>query len=248
MADEPLQDASPAPKTAEAQQITTPEEAQQAEANKAAIASENLSVARATDDVIAETLKSTTTAETTDMPTSSSPDPGTLNRKKAEIADQSPDQTEQGVRRSPKKAEGATAVAERPAKAKAEKKEKAPAIEDKPFADFIQQDYLPALQTALTQQGIQNLELTFAKQPIPLAGFNQMDECWQVIGRWGGRQFNIYFMGDNLDSPKGFSCAEAGTHPSIVEPFLIDERKITLGLLVFGVYQRLFAQKWLAKN
>ncbi|MDE5116328.1 MAG: DUF2996 domain-containing protein, partial [Trichodesmium sp. St2_bin2_1] len=36
--------------------------------------------------------------------------------------------------------------------------------------------------------------------------------------------------------------------PATLEPFLIDERKITLNLLVFGVIQRLNAQKWLSLN
>jgi len=33
-----------------------------------------------------------------------------------------------------------------------------------------------------------------------------------------------------------------------LEPFLIDERKAPLDLLVFGVIQRLNAQKWLQAN
>jgi len=49
-------------------------------------------------------------------------------------------------------------------------KEKAPAVEDKPFAEFVQQDYLPALKTAFAKQGVQNLELTFEKQST---------HCWQ---------------------------------------------------------------------
>ncbi|MGB3208973.1 MAG: DUF2996 domain-containing protein, partial [Crinalium sp.] len=36
--------------------------------------------------------------------------------------------------------------------------------------------------------------------------------------------------------------------PSTLEPFLIDERKVTLDLMVFGVIQRLNAQKWLVRN
>jgi len=36
--------------------------------------------------------------------------------------------------------------------------------------------------------------------------------------------------------------------PSTLEPFLIDERKVTLDLMVFGVMQRLNGQKWLERN
>ncbi len=133
------------------------------------------------------------------------------------------------------------------------KKEKAPALEDKPFADFVQQDYLPALKKGLAQQGIENAELTFEKQPILVSGMGNAPECWQVIGRWNSgwkqpRQFNIYFLKDDIQGPKAFSYSESGSKPSTLESFLIDERKVNLGLLVFGAVQRLNAQKWLIRN
>ncbi len=141
------------------------------------------------------------------------------------------------------------ATGDKPAAKAGAKKEKAPALEDKPFAEFIQQDYLPALKTALTKQGVQDLELNFAKQKIQIAGLNQSEESWQILGRWQGgrRQFYLYFPEEDIQGQRGFSCAE-GNKPSTIEPFLIDERKITLDLLVFGVVQRLNAQKWLARN
>ncbi|MFM9265824.1 DUF2996 domain-containing protein [Tychonema sp. BBK16] len=134
-----------------------------------------------------------------------------------------------------------------PAKAK---KEKAPAVEDKPFAEFIQQDYLPALQTALTKQGVKDLEVSLAKQKVPVSGMGSTGDCWQVIGRFqeGQRQFNLYFPQENIQTQRAFSCAENNTKTSTIEPFLIDERKITLDLMVFGVVQRLNAQKWLNLN
>src|SRR6476469_2049687 len=140
------------------------------------------------------------------------------------------------------------AAAKKPA-AKA-KKEKAPAVEDKPFAEFIQQDYLPALQTALTKQGVKDLEVSLAKQKLPVAGMSSAGDCWQVIGKFqeGQRQFNLYFPQENIQSQRAFSCAENNTKTSTLEPFLIDERKVTLDLMVFGVVQRLNAQKWLNLN
>jgi Protein of unknown function (DUF2996) len=130
------------------------------------------------------------------------------------------------------------------------KKEKAPALEDKPFAEFIQQDYLPALQESLAKQGMQDLTLAFEQQKIPVVGFSQEPSCWQVIGHWNGgrRQFNVYFFKEDIQGQRAFSCADSGSKPSTLEPFLIDERKITLDLLVFGVNQRLTAQKWLVRN
>jgi hypothetical protein len=143
----------------------------------------------------------------------------------------------------------AAAAGDKPA-AKAAKKEKAPAVEDKPFAEFIQQDYLPAVKKALAAQGVSDVDLTFAKQKIPIAGYTQ-DECWQIVGRWQknkvNRQFNIYFPEENIQGKRAFSCNE-GSHPSTLEAFLIDERKVTLDLMIYGLVQRLNGQKWLAIN
>ena len=130
------------------------------------------------------------------------------------------------------------------------KKEKPPAVEDKPFAEFMQQDYLPALQKALNQQGIDDLEINLLKQKLPMVSFGSSEECWQIVGKFhkGQRQFHVYFPKKDIKGPRAFSCADNGAQPATLEPFLIDERKITLSLLVFGVIQRLNAQKWLSLN
>lgn len=144
------------------------------------------------------------------------------------------------------KEDAAPPKAEKPAAAK---KEKAPAVEDKPFVEFIQQDYLPAVQKAIAQQGIQDLQVSFAKQKIGIRGFESPEEWWQVIGSWqnGLFNFNLYFPEEDIQGKKGFSCSE-GKKPSTLESFLIDERRITLDLLVFGLVQRLNGQKWLGRN
>lgn len=122
------------------------------------------------------------------------------------------------------------------AKPKAKAKEKEPAVEDKPFAEFIQQDYLPALEKALSAQKVSDLQLNFADD--------------QVTGQWlnGTRQFTVYFPEGDIKKQRAFSWSNIGSNPSTIEPFLIDERKITLDLLVFGVIQRLNAQKWFGNN
>ncbi|TAF11324.1 MAG: DUF2996 domain-containing protein [Nostocales cyanobacterium] len=144
----------------------------------------------------------------------------------------------------------AVPATEKPAAAaKAPKKEKPPAVEDKPFEEFIQQEYLPALQKAIAQEGVPDVELIFAKQKYPIAGFNSAEECWQIIGSWqnGQRQFNVYFPDADIQGKKAFSCNE-GKKPSTLESFLIDERKITLDLLVSRLVYRLNGQKWLGRN
>jgi hypothetical protein len=109
---------------------------------------------------------------------------------------------------------------------------------------------LPALKKAFANQGVHNLELTFEKQKVSIAGYEQADDCWQVMGRWQNgvlRQFNIYFVQENIQGQRAFSCNE-GSKPSTLEPFLIDERKVTLDLMIYGVMQRLNGQKWIARN
>ncbi|HEY9846000.1 MAG TPA: DUF2996 domain-containing protein [Candidatus Caenarcaniphilales bacterium] len=177
-----------------------------------------------------EHVPGTDEAQATDLPTQDAPDPK-ANRSKV-------DANAAGEKKSgttaPKQAAAQGTVAK--AAAKKPKKEAASGIEDKPFADFIHQDYLPTLQKAFAVEGIQDLKLTFDNN--------------QVTGRWnpGGREFTVYFPDSDIQGRKAFSCTLDGIEPSTIEPFLIDERKATLDLLIFGVFQRLNAQKWLGYN
>ena len=215
--------------------------------------------------IVSEHLHSTSEAEATDIPTANAPDPTDVNPEvnpnaageKSSTVASSPDDTAsvqpeaKKTAKAPKedKPVAAKAAGDKPAAAKGAKKEKAPAVEDKPFAEFIQQYYLPALQKAIAAEGVQDLDLTFAKQKVPIASYNQND-CWQVIGSWQNgfvHQFNVYFPEEDIQGQRAFSCNE-GSHPSTLEPFLIDERKVNLDLMVFGVMQRLNAQKWLTRN
>ncbi|MEH1940122.1 MAG: DUF2996 domain-containing protein [Nostoc sp.] len=206
--------------------------------------------------VAEEHAPSTDSPEATDIPTANAPDPKAANPEDnpnaAKPAAASPKREKPAAAKA---ADGekpaAAATGEKPAAAaKAAKKEKAPAVEDKPFVEFIEQDYLPALQKAIAQQGVQDLQVSFTKQKVPITGFESAEECWQIIGSWketGLRQFNLYFPEEDIQGKKGFSCNE-GKKPSTLESFLIDERKITLDLLVYGLVQRLGGQKWLGIN
>jgi hypothetical protein len=139
----------------------------------------------------------------------------------------------------PKAADG-----EKPAKAK---KEKPPALEDKPFADFINQDYLPALKQTLPKMGLTDVDLKFENKKIPVAGD---DNCWQVTGTWlgGKRQFSIIFSKEDIQAPKFYCCADNGAKPSLIESFMIDERKVSLDLMLLYTMQRLNGEKWLLRN
>jgi Protein of unknown function (DUF2996) len=174
------------------------------------------------------------------------------------MVEESQDPVASEAKAGAKKAEPAAADASAPAadtaapaaEKKAPKKEKPPAVEDKPFAEFINQDYLPALQQALAAQGVNDLNIALQRAKINVTGFETAPECSQAIGHWNGgkRQFNVYFFDDNIQGQRAISVVDRATKSSSIEPFLIDERKITLDLLVSGVVLRLNGQKWLARN
>ena len=127
-----------------------------------------------------------------------------------------------------------------------EKKAKPSVLEDQPFAQFIETHFIPTLAETLKNNGISDLTLQLTKEPLP----TQADECWQVQGQWlgGRRSFLVAFPEESISGIKVFACADANTKPTDLEPFLGDERKITLDLLVFGVMRRLNGQKWLGLN
>lgn len=188
-----------------------------------------------TPEASKEHAPSTDQPEPTDFPTANDPDPGKTPAEKKSAA---------------KKPADKATEAKPAAKAAKAKKEKPPAVEDKPFTEFVQQDYLPALKTAFAEQGIEAVDLSFVKEKIPIRGLSQGSDCWQVVGSWqnGDRQFNVYFPDEDITKQKAFSCGKNGAKPSTLESFMIDERKVTLDLLVFYTMQRLNAQKWLAWN
>lgn len=166
---------------------------------------------------------------------------------------------EAGAKSSPgAKAAPTGSKAEAGASPKAAKKEKPPALEDKPFTEFIEQHFIPSLESALKEKGIDDIQLTLDQQPLGVFGINDKESYWQVKGKWkgddgkaslsGNRQFNIAFTKDDISSPKLFYFADKGSQPSTIEQFMGDERKITLDLLVLFTLRRLNGQKWLARN
>jgi hypothetical protein len=137
-----------------------------------------------------------------------------------------------------------------PVKEAKEKKAKPPALEDKPFNEFIEQHFNPSLEKAFQAEGISDVKLQLTKQSVPIKGANPSEQCWQVIGNWqnGKRQFNLYFLEENISGQKAFSASTDGSQPSTIESFMIDERKVTLDLMVMYTIQRLNGQKWLFGN
>ncbi|MCT7975802.1 DUF2996 domain-containing protein [Laspinema olomoucense] len=189
--------------------------------------------------------------QATDMPTANTPDPASANPQENPNAAAEPKAKQPAGKGGAAKPPGKAAKAkDGEPEAAGAKKAKAPAVEDKPFVEFIEQDYIPALKAALAQKGIEDLQIAWSKQKVTMPGFTS-DETWaQVKGDWLGsqRHFRVYFPTEDIKGPRAFSCFEQVSQPSTLEPFLIDERKIDLDGLVFYVVQRLTAQKWLTRN
>jgi hypothetical protein len=124
-------------------------------------------------------------------------------------------------------------------------KAKPPAPEDKPFEAFIPELFLPALGKEIEAYGGPSPEMVFEKGAMPVVGA----DCWMVRGTLPGeRRFWLCFIQPDISSAKTFALTEGGPAPSLLESFLIDEKKMTLPLLVSRVVQRLNGQKWLGPN
>ena len=122
---------------------------------------------------------------------------------------------------------------------------KPPKPEDKPFEIFIKDEFIPCLKEALTNSGFPPNEIVLKNGERPVTG----DECWMVVGEiFNGRRFWLCFDNNKITSNKTVALAEQGSSPSVLESFLIDEKKTTKALLLSRLLQRLNGQKWLGAN
>ncbi len=127
----------------------------------------------------------------------------------------------------------------------AKKPPKPPKVEEKPFNEFINNHFIPGLKKAIQDKGIQVTEIKLLDGDRPVVGGN----CWMVFCELTEqRRFWLCFDTDKITSEKTILLAESNTKPSILESFLIDEKKTTLALLISRVLQRLNGQKWIGAN
>ena len=120
-----------------------------------------------------------------------------------------------------------------------------PKPEDKPFTNFIQEDLLPSLTKSLTAREQAPISLTLVEGERPVVG----GRCWMVQGELPSeRRFWLCFEADSITSGKTIALAESGSDPSLLESFLIDEKRINLALLESRLLQRLNGQKWFGGN
>ena len=131
-----------------------------------------------------------------------------------------------------------------PAKSITKPKKELP-IEKKPFQDFINMHLIPALIEEINQRvlEINNINLTNTNRPI--AG----DKCWVINCEIKDTcSFWLSFEKEDISSLKSISLSKPKQKPSIIESFLIDEKRITLKLIISRLLQRLNGQKLLGVN
>ena len=118
-------------------------------------------------------------------------------------------------------------------------------VEKKPFQEFINIHLIPALKDEINQRGLEinNINLTNTNRPIA------EDKCWVINCEIKDTcNFWLSFEKDDISSLKSISLSKPNQKPSIIESFLIDEKRITLKLIISRVLQRLNGQKLIGVN
>ena len=118
-------------------------------------------------------------------------------------------------------------------------------IEKKPFQEFINIHLIPALTEEINQRGLEIKNINLENTNRPIAG----DKCWVInCDIKNTCSFWLSFEKEDISSLKSISLSKPNQKPSIIESFLIDEKRITLKLIISRVLQRLNGQKLIGVN
>jgi len=118
-------------------------------------------------------------------------------------------------------------------------------IEKKPFQEFINVHLIPSLKEEINQRGLEVNSINLQNTKRPIAG----DKCWVINCEIKNTcNFWLSFEKDDISSLKSISLSKPNQNPSIIESFLIDEKRITLKLIISRVLQRLNGQKLIGVN
>jgi len=118
-------------------------------------------------------------------------------------------------------------------------------IEKKPFQEFINIHLIPSLIQEINQRGLEVNNINLENTNRPIAG----DKCWVVNCEIKDTcSFWLSFEKEDISSSKSISLSKPSQKPSIIESFLIDEKRITLKLIISRVMQRLNGQKLIGIN
>ncbi|CAN6199762.1 unnamed protein product [Urochloa humidicola] len=122
------------------------------------------------------------------------------------------------------------APAAAPKPAVAAKPKKAPA---KPLPEMMQDEIIPPLKVALeAEENVSQVQLSFQNNTLE-GSFIKEDVPYY---------FWAFFPKGDLTGPKGFALSSYSNEVSTIEPFLIDEKRVTPQYVVFWVYKRLAGQ------
>ena len=118
-------------------------------------------------------------------------------------------------------------------------------IEKKPFIEFINDHLFPSLTLEFKERGFEVNIINLEKTSRPIAG----DKCWVIYCEIKDIcNFWLSFEKDDISSLKSISLCKSNQQPSVIESFLIDEKRITLQLIISRILQRLNGQKLLGIN
>ena len=118
-------------------------------------------------------------------------------------------------------------------------------IEKKPFQEFINIHLIPSLEEEIKQRGLAINNINLKNTNRPIAG----DKCWVIYCEIKNTcNFWLSFETEDISSLKSISLSKPNQKPSIIESFLIDEKRITLKLIISRILQRLNGQKLIGVN
>ena len=125
------------------------------------------------------------------------------------------------------------------------KPKKEPPLENKPFQEFINIHLIPSLIEEIKHRGFEISNINLKNTNRPIAG----DKCWVINCEIKNTcNFWLSFEKEDISSLKSISLSKPNQKPSIIESFLIDEKRITLKLIISRVLQRLNGQKLIGVN
>lgn len=118
-------------------------------------------------------------------------------------------------------------------------------IEKKPFNEFINEFLIPSLIEEFKIRNRQVLKISLENTSRPITG----DKCWIIYCEIKDTcNFWLSFEKEDITSPKSISLCKSNEKPSVLESFLVDEKRITLPLIISRILQRLNGQKLLGAN
>ena len=118
-------------------------------------------------------------------------------------------------------------------------------IEKKPFNEFINDHLLPSIIQEFKVRGFEVSDINLKNTSRPIAG----DKCWVIFCEVKDIcNFWLSFEKEDISSLKSISLCKSNQEPSVIESFLIDEKRITLKLIISRILQRLNGQKLIGIN